>query len=168
MPHPRFPVSVLQDGIKFTNELSQGLRSKLLNCFGIAQRDWFESSAHIRGFQKLLFDLSMLHALVQERRRFGPMGLNAASDFSEADLGISVAQLRSFVDDPSVGAALGARRTSSPPRSGPRRWCWTWLCPLTPCSASWQSATTGAGSRTCRTGGWVGGLGRGRGFGTEC
>ena len=85
--------------MKLTNEPPQGLRAKLLGCFSFAQRDWFESSVHSRAFKKLFFGLAVFHSLVQERRRFGPLGFNASYDFSEADFGISVAQLRVFLDE---------------------------------------------------------------------
>ena len=100
MPAKYFPVPVLQAGCKLTFEPPKGIRANLIGTWASMQQSDFEDiSRMVEEWKKLLFGLTFFHAVVQERRKFGPLGWNVRYDFNTTDMEISVQMLRMFLNE---------------------------------------------------------------------
>ena len=99
MPSPNFPVSVLQTSVKMTMEPPTGLRSNLLRTYAMLDNRQLTDCVKPNEFKKLMFAFSFFHAIVQDRRKFGPIGWNIPYAFMFEDFDICRKQLKSFLDD---------------------------------------------------------------------
>jgi dynein heavy chain len=99
MPAEYFPVSVLQNGVKLTTEPPRGIRANLKRTYQSFTEQFLSDCKKVDAWKKLVFGLSFFHAIIQERRKFGPLGWNIRYEFNDSDLDTSTTMLKIFLDE---------------------------------------------------------------------
>lgn len=99
MPSPSFPVSILQNSVKMTLEPPSGLKQNVLGTYEALDDIAFGGCTKPEPYKKLLFGFCFFHAIVQDRRKFGPIGWNIPYSFTNEDLMVSRRQLKIFIEE---------------------------------------------------------------------
>eukprot|EP01022_Parablepharisma_sp_SALTPOND_P028312 TRINITY_DN70784_c2_g1_i1.p1 TRINITY_DN70784_c2_g1~~TRINITY_DN70784_c2_g1_i1.p1 ORF type:complete len:4393 (-),score=612.94 TRINITY_DN70784_c2_g1_i1:3426-16604(-) len=100
MPTQKFPVTLLQNAVKITNEQPKGIARKMLDTYSKLNSSKFsDSNPKPQTWRKLLYSLSIFHAIVQERSKYGSLGWNATYDFSHSDFLVSMEHLHFFLKE---------------------------------------------------------------------
>jgi len=99
MPTTSFPVTILQVGIKLTNEPPSGLRANIRGSYFDIEQEVFDSCTKQEEWKILLFAMCFFHAIVQERRKFGALGWNIRYDWNNSDRAVSITMLSNYLDE---------------------------------------------------------------------
>ena len=118
MPSDVIPSTLIQRCVKLVSEPPGGIRynlSRSLMAAPLSDAAYLDSSTQPLVLRRLAFALCAFHAVVQERRSFGPIGWNIPYEFSDTDLRISLEQLQLFVNQVPAGTTdLGIVATAVP------------------------------------------------------
>ena len=98
MPVDSFPISVLQNGLKYTTEPPAGIKANMARTYAEMNEEDFEAPTKKYEWKALLYGLSIFHAIVQERRKYGPLGWNVRYEFNETDFSVSKTMLADFLE----------------------------------------------------------------------
>ena len=99
MPSEKFPVPVLQSGVKITNEPPKGLKANLGRTFQDVTPENYEGSSKGFEYKRMLFALAFFHAVILERRKFGAIGWNIPYEWMTSDFVTSKAQIFMYLNE---------------------------------------------------------------------
>ena len=97
MPTNALPESVLQRSLKVCFEPPVGLKANLQRIY-LDLGNKFDSVNH-KSWKKLLFGLALFHGILNERKKYFPLTFSHIYDWSAADLSISIAMLKNYLED---------------------------------------------------------------------
>ncbi|KAF5280421.1 hypothetical protein FQR65_LT03230 [Abscondita terminalis] len=95
------PQGILESSIKITNEPPTGMFANLHGALDNFNQETLEMCTKETEFKGILFALCYFHAVVAERRKFGPQGWNRRYPFNIGDLTISVNVLYNYLESNS-------------------------------------------------------------------
>uniref|UniRef100_H2ZKA8 AAA+ ATPase domain-containing protein n=1 Tax=Ciona savignyi TaxID=51511 RepID=H2ZKA8_CIOSA len=92
------PQGILESSIKITNEPPTGMQANLHKALDNFNQETLEMCSRETEFKSLLQSLCYFHAVLSERKKFGPQGWNRPYPFNVGDLTISVNVLFNYLE----------------------------------------------------------------------
>lgn len=87
----------MQKSLKIVDEPPDGLRPNMKGTLSKISEDDLNACPH-DAFKPLIYVVSFLHAIIQDRRKYGKIGWNVAYDFNESDFKISFSLLNLYLN----------------------------------------------------------------------
>eukprot|EP01135_Chromosphaera_perkinsii_P002940 Nk52_evm51s230 gene=Nk52_evmTU51s230 len=92
------PNGILQSSIKITNEPPTGMKANMARALGLFSQETLEMCSKEAEFKSILISMCYFHAVVLERRKFGPQGWNRPYPFTNGDITICVNVLYNYLE----------------------------------------------------------------------
>ncbi|KAI4494191.1 hypothetical protein M0802_009060 [Mischocyttarus mexicanus] len=102
MPSNAFPVSILQNAVKVTNEPPKGLKANLKRALLDLHEEFFEDNVLNESWRRMIFGICFFHGIIQERKKFGPLGWNILYEFSDSDRECCLLNLQIFCQNAEI------------------------------------------------------------------
>ncbi|KAM7079135.1 dynein axonemal heavy chain 6 [Molossus nigricans] len=102
MPSDTFPVTVLQNSVKVTNEPPKGLRANIRRAFTEMTPSFFEENILGKKWRQIIFGICFFHAIIQERKKFGPLGWNICYEFNDSDRECALLNLNLYCQEGKI------------------------------------------------------------------
>ncbi|KAF1380471.1 hypothetical protein PFLUV_G00164080 [Perca fluviatilis] len=98
-PHPEFPITILQAGIKMTTEPPKGLKANMKRLYQLVTEAQFNRCSRPVVYRKMLFSLCFFHSILLERKKFLQLGWNIIYGFNNSDFEVSESLLSLYLDE---------------------------------------------------------------------
>ncbi|XP_043925694.1 dynein axonemal heavy chain 10 [Protopterus annectens] len=95
-PIKDFPIGILQKSLKVVTEPPNGLKLNMRATYFKISNDSLGQCLH-PVFKSLVYVLAFVHAVVQERRKYGKIGWNVPYDFNESDFQVCLEILNTYL-----------------------------------------------------------------------
>ncbi|EFA11266.2 Dynein heavy chain, cytoplasmic-like Protein [Tribolium castaneum] len=99
----KFPISLLERSVRVTKEAPNPIKRKITNLFLNdpinCPRFFNKCPGRHEIFVRLLYSLTFLHCVLEERNKFGPYGWNVLYKFTESDFLISIEELQWIINN---------------------------------------------------------------------
>uniref|UniRef100_A0A3Q1IX48 Dynein axonemal heavy chain 2 n=1 Tax=Anabas testudineus TaxID=64144 RepID=A0A3Q1IX48_ANATE len=98
-PHPEFPITILQAGIKMTTEPPKGVKANMKRLYQLVTEAQFNRCSKPIFYRKLLFSLCFFHSILLERKKFLQLGWNIVYGFNDSDFEVSENLLSLYLEE---------------------------------------------------------------------
>ncbi|XP_035806180.2 dynein axonemal heavy chain 2 [Amphiprion ocellaris] len=98
-PHPEFPITILQAGVKMTTEPPKGVKANMMRLYQLVTEAQFNRCSKPVFYKKLLFSLCFFHSILLERKKFLQMGWNIVYGFNDSDFEVSENLLSLYLNE---------------------------------------------------------------------
>ncbi|CCW66761.1 unnamed protein product [Phytomonas sp. Hart1] len=98
-PSEVIPIGVLQRSLKLTSEPPTGIRQNIVRAIANFSDEPWEKSAKPTEYRCIMFSMCFFHAVVVERKKFGPLGWNRGYPFNAGDLTTCMEVAANYIED---------------------------------------------------------------------